>query len=385
MSYDKKFLLQESRSFASPSQKTQIRLRPSSYFTPAEAFLIHTSCYGLLQEFAGSEIRPYHAFKLCQAIQPDQGRGFGRGRGIKHLGAYALLPRKKNLMLTKLLLDCSHPSMIISPKKALLQSEDIMLRLQPDTVKHKLPFLLRLPPEVLILILQHLLPSDLIRFFNSSKQALSYTNLFCRLNPFYFYRCSIDTSNVIEDKRTLMVALLSWARYSELDARWEIVSRLSNLAELLSLVSTSRPTVSTLNPRAPLQFVNHQFGLHENVFDLPDQARLIEVCSTAIAGKHYVCGVGFGTTKTQSFFGNRTKWCHKFENSSATTETIGFAIDKLGIRSIKYGSSPWSFDDPETIGCWEGLSIRKGYSKIRIVRDVGTSMIYCCIASSIAH
>lgn len=74
LDYVKESLYQQSRSTDS---SILIRLNPSSFFTPVDAFLIHVSCNRLLCEFTQSElIHPYQLFKLCQALQPDRQRAF---------------------------------------------------------------------------------------------------------------------------------------------------------------------------------------------------------------------------------------------------------------------------------------------------------------------
>ncbi|PGH11461.1 hypothetical protein AJ79_04836 [Helicocarpus griseus UAMH5409] len=180
------------------------------------------------------------------------------------------------------------------------------------------------------MILQYLSPSDLVRFFRTSKQALSFANLFCRSSPLHFYRCSADAASTpSEHKRILMIGLSEWARFSELDMRWQIVNNVAQLAKL----------------------------------------QTIEVCSIQVQGKHYVCGVGFDTGRSKAFLGHKTEDLHTFNIADTTTETIRLAVDALGIRSIKYGDSPWFFGGPGSLFCWEGLSIRQGNRKIRIIRD----------------
>ncbi|KAB8227934.1 uncharacterized protein BDW43DRAFT_323398 [Aspergillus alliaceus] len=348
--FNKNVSLQESRSLTTHDKRTQIRLNPSPYFTSVEVFLIHTSCYHLLCEFAGSKIRSHQVFKLCQAIQPDRERNFGHDLKI-------------NPSI------CPDPFISIRPQKCLPQSEETVLLLQPATARCCVPFLLRLPSEVLTIIFEHLSPSDLVRFFCTSKEALSYANLFCRTNPFHFYRCSANTAGIKEDKRILMIAFSVWARLCELDRRWEIVRRVAGIAKLVPFLSDKSSALSTFDPRAPLRAVNHQFGLCENLLDIPDHASTIEVCSIRLDGKCYVCGIGFVSRKSRLFFGNRTESLCQIDVSNTTIETIELAVDALGIRSIKFGISPWLFGDPAFNCCWGGISLRRNRTRIRIIRD----------------
>lgn len=222
------------------------------------------------------------------------------------------------------------------------------------------------------MILQYLSPSDLVRFFRTSKRALSYANLFCRLSPLHFYRCNINTTSTREDKRILILALSTWPRFPGLDVRWQIVRKVVELAKLLPFVDDSSSVAPTFNPRATLQLVNHRFGLHEDILDIPLQNKTIEICSIPLEGKHYICGIGFNTGQSKLFLGCETENLHTLNISSITTKAIGLAVDALGVRSIKYGTSPWLLGDPESLCCWEGVSVERGCRKIRIIRDVST-------------
>lgn len=55
--------------------------KQSSLFTPAEVFLIHSSCLQILQEMSRLKyirtIDPSQIFLLCQSLQPDEQRNFG--------------------------------------------------------------------------------------------------------------------------------------------------------------------------------------------------------------------------------------------------------------------------------------------------------------------
>ncbi|KAE8420923.1 hypothetical protein BDV36DRAFT_305859 [Aspergillus pseudocaelatus] len=348
--FNKNASLQELRSLTMHGQRTQIRLNPSPHFTSAEAFLLHESCYHLLREFSGAAISPYQAFKLCQAVQPDRERNFG----------YEF---KINSSI------CPDPCVYIRPQKCLLQSEETELLLQPGIARCRGPSLLRLPSEILTIVLEYLSPSDLVRFFRTSKEALFQANLFCRTNPFHFYRCSTNTTGTEEDKRLLMIAFSTWDRLCELDRRWEIVKRVAGSAKLIPLLDGKRLPVPTFDPRAPLQAVSHRFGLCQDFLDIPDHAEVIEVSSIALEGKRYVCGIGFVSGNSRVFCGNRTEHIRMIDVSSPTIDTIELAVDALGVRSIKYGNLPWLFGDPSSICCWRGLSLRQNHQKIRIVRD----------------
>lgn len=247
------------------------------------------------------------------------------------------------------------------------------MSLQSDTVKCDSSLLWSLPSEILQMILEYLSPSDLVRFFRMSKWALSYANLFCRLNPLHFYRCNITATDTEKDKRILMIALSTWDRFAELDVKWQIVKKAAELAELLSFVNKNSFSAQKSSLQVSLEPVNHRFGLCEDSFVIPLHGKTLTACSIQLQGKHYVCGIGFDTEQSTLFFGHETENFHTINISSTTTETIGIAVDALGVRSIKYGTSSWLFGDPRSICCWEGLSVRRGQRKIRVIHDVSTS------------
>lgn len=75
--YDRSLLLQQV-SILEPSDKlVPLRVTRIYNFTSAEAFLVHSSCYSLLQETTQSRISPSQLFRLCQSLQPDRERNFG--------------------------------------------------------------------------------------------------------------------------------------------------------------------------------------------------------------------------------------------------------------------------------------------------------------------
>lgn len=274
--------------------------------------------------------------------------------------------------------DCPDPSTFIRPQKCLSLVQLTISLSRSDTVKCESLLLQNLPLEILLMILEFLSPSDLIRFFCINKWALSYASLFCRLNPLHFYRCNLNIASSGEDKRILMLALSTWSRISELDTRWQVVRKAADLAKLLPFVDQNIPS-QTLDPRAPLQLANHRLGLHEDFLDIPLDAKSIEVCSIQLEGNRYICGIGFNIGRSKSFCGHKTKNIHIINIDSIKTEMIGIAVDALGVRNIKYGTL-WLFDDSGSICCWQGPSVGRGHRKIRIIRDV--SRVMACFVYS---
>ncbi|PTU22461.1 hypothetical protein P175DRAFT_0542312 [Aspergillus ochraceoroseus IBT 24754] len=103
--------------------------------------------------------------------------------------------------------------------------------------------------------------------------------------------------------------------------------------------------------------------------DIPDTAERLIVCSILLNNVHYICGIGFIACGSESFIGNKTESLHIIDICHYPTDAIWLVEDALGVRSMKYGSSPWLFGDPKYIRCWEGLSLRQGPRSLRIIRD----------------
>lgn len=241
---------------------------------------------------------------------------------------------------------------------------------QWDTASYTASSLLRLPPELILMILEYLPPSAVLQFFLVSKRALLYADMFCAQNPHYFYRCCDPCDDTI-DKRHLMIALaakLSYSKYRELDMRWEVVSRIAHIAGLISLVPEDPTHTHTSNPRAPLQPVGHQFGLCEIILRVPDHVEAIDVWAMNLEGRHYVCGLGIQSISKYSVYGNKTGLLHRTNFPNGLIDSIGFATDALGIRCIQWsGSRNGGLDGAE---CWEGLSLKRESQEIRIIHDV---------------
>ena len=283
-----------------------------------------------------------------------------------------------------MLIVCPDPYAIIIPRKSLSSLKDTWLYLNPDAAHYNPTFLSKLPFEILIFILQYLSPSDLVRFFRTSKQALSYANLFCRLNPLHFFRCSTGATSHSEDKRILMLALSTWAHYQELDLRWQVVTKVCDLAKTLPFLSETGLAVGpTPDPRAPLRLVHHQYGLHEDLIEIPNNIKKFQACSILIAGRHYICGMGVDTTESSLFLGTKIQTLPTIDVNDRGIGTIGLAQDALGVRSMRYGTSPWLFGNPESLGCWGGLNVWQGSRRIRIIRDVRSINISGTVADRI--
>ncbi|KAL4927743.1 uncharacterized protein BDV17DRAFT_116734 [Aspergillus undulatus] len=161
----------------------------------------------------------------------------------------------------------------------------------------------------------------------------------------------------------------SRSNYYELDLRWQIVSKLATIAGLLPLINNNCTIEKTLNPRAPLKFLDHRFGFHEVTLQIPDDIETVEICSIMLSSQYYVCGIGFRSKTTYSFHGNKTQLLYKSSFPVAEMDTISFAVDGLGIRSIQWGVSQGVPKAPGSIGYWEGFSLKQRRQEIRIVSD----------------
>jgi len=162
----------------------------------------------------------------------------------------------------------------------------------------------------------------------------------------------------------------SQTHYVGLDKRWELVSTVTHLARYLSTFQKKCETVPTFDMRAPLRPINHPFGLHEIIAEIPDDTTEIEVHSIVLHENLYVCGLGFSHGLARLFVGNQSKTVNKVGVSHTDFDVVGFIVDALGIRTLRFGDSPWFCGGPESLKCWEGITRRRGATKIRIVLDV---------------
>ena len=224
------------------------------------------------------------------------------------------------------------------------------------------------------MILAALPPSSLVSFFRSSTQCLSYAFDFCRQNRLHFYHCTESNDNIDPSALHALFCKITPAQYAGLDKRWEVVTRVAgitaDIARHLSTTTSACSSMPTLKPNAPLQDVSHKFGLEELTIDVADDLKTIEVHMIALQGNRYVCGFGFESDDSHLLIGNESSLVEKIDVSSIEINSLGFIVDFLGVRSLRFGDSSWSFGDPESIRCWEGFNRRRGAERIRVARDV---------------
>ncbi|RJE18542.1 hypothetical protein PHISCL_09124 [Aspergillus sclerotialis] len=235
---------------------------------------------------------------------------------------------------------------------------------------NRIPALLRLPAEIMMMILSVLPPSSLISFFRSSEEALDYADIFLRRNPEQFYRCT-DNEAIGGNARILIPALASQFPQlpcPELDVRWEIVSRVTCLAHHLCKIPDDCIT-PTVDVNAPLQYIDHAFGFWELSTELPVDLEVVKIYGIEVKRHYYVCGIELFSKTAHQLLGSDSKVVCFVDMSQIEIDIIRFAVDRFGIRSLKFGRSPWVFGNPEEIRCWDGFSERREDGKIRIVQD----------------
>ncbi|XRM38466.1 hypothetical protein ABZX51_001881 [Aspergillus tubingensis] len=175
------------------------------------------------------------------------------------------------------------------------------------------------------MILEYLSPTDLVRLFCTSKIALDYGVSFMRTKSDQFYRC-IPADN-------------------------------------------EESTPPTVEIWATKTLVNHAYGLWNSFADLPTDLEVIMVYGIRIKDHVYVCGIDFLTRSTHQHVGHHSKLVSRVEILSTQVDVVCFLEDAFGIRSLKFGHSAWSFEEPKSDQCWEGFSIRRREGRLRIVRD----------------
>ncbi|PYH70074.1 uncharacterized protein BO88DRAFT_425013 [Aspergillus vadensis CBS 113365] len=180
------------------------------------------------------------------------------------------------------------------------------------------------------MILDYLPPTDLIRVFCSSKIALDYGASFMRREPKQFYRCL-----PADDEGNLAIDSMS-------------------------------PTVDVC---APTKSNNHAYGFRDSFAILPIDLQAITVYGVRMEGHIYVCGIDLRTRSTNQRIGTHSELVSQLYPIHDQIDVICFLLDAVGIRSLKFGRSEWSFGDPKRDQCWEGLSIRRGEGRLKVVRD----------------
>lgn len=84
--FNREHLFQEVSVQGDRSQSIQVRVNRFYSFTATDTFLVHSSCYSLLQGSAALEVYPNQLFKLCQSLQPDRQRNFGQDKAFELSG-----------------------------------------------------------------------------------------------------------------------------------------------------------------------------------------------------------------------------------------------------------------------------------------------------------
>ncbi|KAL5357282.1 hypothetical protein BJX96DRAFT_10566 [Aspergillus floccosus] len=221
------------------------------------------------------------------------------------------------------------------------------------------------------MILAYLSPSDAIQLFLASKHLLLYADVFCDREPHYFYRFSGQDEDE-SDKRRLILAIaakLPRPRHRELDLRWEIISKIAEIARVMPILYTSPIVVRSLDPIAPLQSLNHGYGLREIIVQLPEQIEAIDVSTMALDDRHYVCGIGLRNGTTYSFYGHKTEHLQTTRFSAVQENTMVFVQDELGTRSLRWGTCQSLQENLYDHKWWEACSMKQNLQEIRIVHD----------------
>ena len=150
------------------------------------------------------------------------------------------------------------------------------------------------------------------------------------------------------------------------------MARIADITKNIPKVSVRCLTAPTLDVRAPCRYVSHPFGFEELIIDIPDDARTIAVHMTVIHANNYVSFLEFlKSGDAHRDINRKSSTIVKIDFPPTAIHLLRFVVDGLGIRSLKFGNSPWIVESPESIqNCWEGFSMRRTVQRIRIVRDV---------------
>lgn len=196
-----------------------------------------------------------------------------------------------------------------------------------------------------------------------------------RQKPRQFYRCTPANDEGVSRRRLLLaLSLRSRESYSAaLNTRWEVVCRIEELSKCIRNISVDS-MMPSVDPRTPMKTFDQAYGFWESFAIVPIDLEAITIYGTRIAGHTHVCGLDFLTRDTRQHVGAHSNLVYRQAILHNQANVICFLVDSLGVRGLGFGRSAWSFEDPKRHHCWEGISIRKGEGRIRIVRDVCISL-----------
>lgn len=233
----------------------------------------------------------------------------------------------------------------------------------------------KLPPELMMLVLSHFDAKTLILFFGASCLTLGYAPLYCREHQWRFYP-SIAESSTDSDIMVFMLAIsrqnYSTKEYTAIDRRWRIFDRLQTLAKCIRTI----PYIwtSSISNRLPsLGTVRYPITLFQLEIVVPQNIDVIDVYTTNLLPyNHYVCGLGWTSSSGNVVHGSSHghKSTIRFENESC--DNLRFTMDTLGVTGLKFErNSQWLFGDTLASNtAWEGVSFRRRSSAIKVIMDV---------------
>ncbi|KAF7897128.1 hypothetical protein EAF00_005356 [Botryotinia globosa] len=282
-------------------------------------FLVHHVCLQTLQNMLKMDIAPKVLFAFCQALTEDWMRKDGISRYISQSQA--------NFDLSTLMFETLPPS-------------ENSPNLNHESKLDKLPL------EIIWMVLHHLDSKSLFNYFISNRFALSLSTQYSPWQLLLSYTNSILKQSItIQDMVIFAHRTFGDNDYIALDGLISWIRILDHLASMLKARYPSYSSSFWIPPKPTDNLPEkHHFPLapRKITTHIPNILTGFKVYLISIHGQKYVSGLEGIPSSAQISIGV----CHGISYHIYFRENqisnLGFVIDSLGIRSLKFGESEWS-------------------------------------------
>ncbi|ESZ89573.1 hypothetical protein SBOR_10042 [Sclerotinia borealis F-4128] len=297
-------------------------------------FLVHDVCLQTLQNILKMDIPPKVLFAFCQALTEDWMRKESLSRYKNQSQA--------NFDLSTLIF------------KALPPSEN-----NPN-LNHESKFD-KLPLEIIWMILYYLDSKSLFSYFISNRFALSLSTQYSPWQLLLSY-----TNSILKQSITIQdIVIFAHRRFDDDDyiAMDGLLSWIRILDHLASMLKARYPSysLSFWIPPKPMDNLpqKHHFplGPRKITTHIPNTLTGFKVYLISIHGQKYVSGLEGIPSSAQISIGVCHGISYHIYFRANQISNLGFVVDSLGIRSLKFGESEWSSGVPSILNWFEGISI----------------------------
>ncbi|CAD6440235.1 a0df17c7-e432-4ff5-824d-b0329de526c6 [Sclerotinia trifoliorum] len=297
-------------------------------------FLVHHVCLQTLQDILKMDIPPKVLFAFCQALTEDWIRKDGASR-------------YKSQSLANF--DVSTPMFKILPP-----SENNP-NLNHESKIDKLPL------EIIWMILHYLDSKSRFSYFISNRFALSSSTQYSPWQLLLSYTNSILKQSItIQDMVIFAHRIFDDNDYIALDGLMSWIRILNHLASILKARYPLYSSSFWIPPK-PIdnlpQKQHFPLGPRQITTHIPNVLTGFKVYLISIHGQKYVSGLEGIPSSTQISIGVCHGISYHIYFRTNQISSLGFVVDPLGIRSLKFGESGWSSEVPSTLNWFEGISI----------------------------